>query len=758
MTRLQVALLTVLKHKLSFIIKIDNFDQLTAFDASGDITLVETDGSFSDGGAGLIDFTGQTIPAWGDLGWFSTALTRTSGLAIFARIDLSTWEPMGIGWHTAAAVPNLTTAEQSIFANSTDGQLSSETLANIFEGIALSTQFDIGIILRETGAWYFVDDGNGWLLAVVNDVGSTATLHATLSNFNGIGSIDTWRVTQLKNLLIPRPIVSDSFSLIPTVVDSGSNGLDATPTRVGFNGSEAHCDGQESFIDMFSAGFDTFFDGALGTEIVRARVSNVDVWTDGTTNELIDIGADINNRVVMNITADGNQFAWVVISGGTSKAVVKNGVSSIDFITFGQTRSELADRFRAYFDGTQEGIDQTSLGTYTGALATDRARIGSGGAGINKWNGDISDVIVANREASIAQMATLHTKLDAGTLTIADLNTIFGAGNYAYYKLNEQYITDGLAVPESGGSGLTRQGGTWSSAGNMRFNGAVGGAELLVDGDMEAVGVADWAVGNSATLTKETGTPHGGSQVLRIAYNGITNPNAIQGILTVGKYHRVNGFTRSDGVATPRVDAIDLLFQGTTSTSYQEFNVTFRAKVTLIKFRTQISEPAFTEFDDITVVEYAIADLLDLTNTSSSSQFIRANLTITDNTQGGVVVSYNSAKTAGIHVYGDRVSNDIVGEKWEAGVFVAEIFRQSFTYSADAILEVRWSDTDNDGTFDLVVFYNGDPIASTTVSDAGIVGGTFAGLFGLVESGFVELENTWTADNGTLYNPVMIGA
>jgi hypothetical protein len=95
--------------------------------------------------------------------------------------------------------------------------------------------------------------------------------------------------------------------------------------------------------------------------------------------------------------------------------------------------------------------------------------------------------------------------------------------------------------------------------------GAYPGAELLVDGDMEAVGVSAWTPNADAVLTKETTNPHGGSQVLRIARDGTNNPNARQVILEFGKRYRFNGYARSDGNAIPMINS-GVYWTGTTST------------------------------------------------------------------------------------------------------------------------------------------------------------------------------------------------
>jgi hypothetical protein len=126
---------------------------------------------------------------------------------------------------------------------------------------------------------------------------------------------------------------------------------------------------------------------------------------------------------------------------------------------------------------------------------------------------------------------------------------------------------------------------------------------LIVDGTMESAGTASWTAGNSATLSKQTGTPHGGSQVLRIARNGVSSPYAGQTVLTVGQVYRAYGYMRSDGSATPIVyQGSTVLFTGTTSTSWQTFDVVFVATATDIRFGTSTNTGTqYVEFDDATV-------------------------------------------------------------------------------------------------------------------------------------------------------------
>jgi hypothetical protein len=107
------------------------------------------------------------------------------------------------------------------------------------------------------------------------------------------------------------------------------------------------------------------------------------------------------------------------------------------------------------------------------------------------------------------------------------------------------------------------------------------GVQLLQDGDMALAGTAWWTAGNSAVLTKQSGAP-GYTQCLRVAVNVVANPFAANTsfVQTVGCMYRLRGVARGDGVnGRPLVldSGATFLFQGTTSTAWQAFDVTFTA-------------------------------------------------------------------------------------------------------------------------------------------------------------------------------------
>jgi len=158
----------------------------------------------------------------------------------------------------------------------------------------------------------------------------------------------------------------------------------------------------------------------------------------------------------------------------------------------------------------------------------------------------------------------------------------------------------GLSVIPTGAAAVSTGDPEWAISNGLRNT----GSQLLVDGDMEAVGVGDWTAISSAAMTKESGTPHSGTQVLRVAYGGITNPMARQFILSVGTAYRAVGWWRGDATYLPRLtDGVVVLTSGTTSTAWQPVDHTFIAAGSGFTLLCNASGAGYCEFDDFTVYE-----------------------------------------------------------------------------------------------------------------------------------------------------------
>ena len=133
--------------------------------------------------------------------------------------------------------------------------------------------------------------------------------------------------------------------------------------------------------------------------------------------------------------------------------------------------------------------------------------------------------------------------------------------------------------------------------------------DVIVDGDMEAVGIAAWTE-YDCTVTKDTTIPlQQGAQHLRVtsdASGSTWTCVASQGILIIGKIYQITGWARSDGTETPLVTDGTFVWTGTTSTDWQYFSESFIADSTDFDCGFTIAAPAgteFCEFDSIIVNE-----------------------------------------------------------------------------------------------------------------------------------------------------------
>ena len=133
----------------------------------------------------------------------------------------------------------------------------------------------------------------------------------------------------------------------------------------------------------------------------------------------------------------------------------------------------------------------------------------------------------------------------------------------------------------------------------------IGGSQLLVDGDMEAVGVADWTV-VSGVISKSTVNPHSGAQSLKLSYNSPTDCYFSQDIgSVVGKRYKFTGWMKGDGTSYPQLHTGgSVIYSGSSSTDWQYVEVIYTALYPSIYFYARGGTTGnYVEFDDVTVLE-----------------------------------------------------------------------------------------------------------------------------------------------------------
>lgn len=134
-------------------------------------------------------------------------------------------------------------------------------------------------------------------------------------------------------------------------------------------------------------------------------------WADSTLRVAAHFGEN-NTTDYLHIRKSTtlDQVQAVHEGGGTVSAASYTFPSQeIDWFHLGATVSAANDRLRLYVDGTQQGADVNSLGTYVGGLGNPFGAIGSqrGDAGSLPFVGSLYGVAVIGREATAAEMARL---------------------------------------------------------------------------------------------------------------------------------------------------------------------------------------------------------------------------------------------------------------------------------------------------------------------------------------------------------------
>ena len=138
----------------------------------------------------------------------------------------------------------------------------------------------------------------------------------------------------------------------------------------------------------------------------------------------------------------------------------------------------------------------------------------------------------------------------------------------------------------------------------------------LVDGDMEAVGTSAYGSSGSPALTKETGTPYEGTQVLRVTRNAAAG-YATQTVFKRYHQYTITGVARGDGTSNPSVYCgAHELWAGTSSTAWQAFDLDLVNEETATDTLVVMlgceggSAGHYTEFDDVEILEVDLPGLV----------------------------------------------------------------------------------------------------------------------------------------------------
>jgi hypothetical protein len=180
----------------------------------GNRVVADTESKSSISGNKLVIAGGKTVAAWGDPGYWLDAVDRVVGRLVVGRTTVTTFGGSGghgIGWSQNASGEPTT---HSIQFRGTTFLRVYDNASLIIVGTQLSTAVDyqVAVILRATGAFYFIKGGiyTYWTLVWVSDRSSVAVVYPVVSTLDSAYTADdiyyppiTWT---------PPAIASDSFN------------------------------------------------------------------------------------------------------------------------------------------------------------------------------------------------------------------------------------------------------------------------------------------------------------------------------------------------------------------------------------------------------------------------------------------------------------------------------------------------------------------------------------------------------------------
>lgn len=174
-------------------------------------------------------------------------------------------------------------------------------------------------------------------------------------------------------------------------------------------------DGVNDYTNIYSAALSAAFSGQIGTVLLFVKPYNVGVLTDGAERRLIEIYASASGRMLLRKLTTNNTLQYLRISAST-KSVTKSDYASTDWALMASTYSTASDELKAYYNNSQEGATQSSIGAFGGS--TTHAVIGSNYlAASERWYGYICHVVLFTSVLSLANIQAINTAGQAAEWT-----------------------------------------------------------------------------------------------------------------------------------------------------------------------------------------------------------------------------------------------------------------------------------------------------------------------------------------------------
>ena len=186
-----------------------------------------------------------------------------------------------------------------------------------------------------------------------------------------------------------------SYDISGNGLHGAYSGVTLGQPGIGDGRSCPYFNGSDGYVDVFSSGLNTLFDGDEFTLLIWGNMYASAGWGDGIDTKLFQLRVDTDNQIYIR-DAFFNEMHWLAKAGGFIREVTEDpSAYGTDWYCFVLTRSKLADEMKAYKNGAQIGSTQNSLVAWAGSLNAGLCVIGATNTTpTNSWHGYLQHAAV----------------------------------------------------------------------------------------------------------------------------------------------------------------------------------------------------------------------------------------------------------------------------------------------------------------------------------------------------------------------------
>lgn len=413
----------------------------------------------------------SSIEGWGNyvIKYTELGLTRTRGTVFLVKITRNTvGGDFMLGFDNESSESGFP-VEMSLWFSG-GGLLVYDTGSFGVHGTSTTGIHYLGILVSDVSAFFYMKFPGETIWRLIRR-GSLSTASNLIPKFsmysNATTGIDWVKIPE--DVYLPVPVYSSGFSesnAASVISDSGSNGYDMVSYNAYLNGSYARFAKPNNFNPSSGIGFlsgsgivsNSVLENERMSVFIQYRISSATITYGGlfylekaTGGHYITIRNEQSGGTSIYVNTSSFFNVGAGISPFSSGIGSWHGIGiTIDADAGG------SGEVVSFQDGTKfttaTGISGTS--NTSSWLANSTTGFASGGStGLGKFGGDIRHAILTlNGVVATEAQALVITDPDT-VLTTALLDGYFGAGNYAWYKMDDLPTSDGLGHAETSGLG-----------------------------------------------------------------------------------------------------------------------------------------------------------------------------------------------------------------------------------------------------------------------------------------------------------------